>query len=136
LTDILQLTTELVKAQASHRRMSPREAEEYIRRVASALQSVASKPPAPTAAPAEQPATSAPSEQALTLREAARILRLSPLTVYRYVRLGKLPAERVGRSYRLRSEDVQALRDSLARSPRPRRAQQKPATRRRPRRRR
>jgi excisionase family DNA binding protein len=44
--------------------------------------------------------------QFLTVAEVARILRISNMTVYRLISAGQLPAVRVGKSYRLREEDV------------------------------
>lgn len=42
----------------------------------------------------------------LTVGEVARALRVSNMTVYRLINSGELPAVRVGRSFRLREEDV------------------------------
>jgi excisionase family DNA binding protein len=42
----------------------------------------------------------------LTVAEVASLLRVSTMTVYRLVKAGQLPAVRVGRSYRLREDDV------------------------------
>jgi excisionase family DNA binding protein len=42
----------------------------------------------------------------LTVGEVARVLRVSNMTVYRLINSGQLPAVRVGKSYRLREEDV------------------------------
>jgi len=42
----------------------------------------------------------------LTVAEVAATLRVSNMTVYRLIGSGQLPAIRVGRSYRLREEDV------------------------------
>ncbi len=44
--------------------------------------------------------------QFLTVAEVARALRVSNMTVYRLITAGQLPAVRVGKSYRLREEDV------------------------------
>ncbi len=44
--------------------------------------------------------------QFLTVAEVARVLRISNMTVYRLISSGQLPAVRVGKSYRLREEDV------------------------------
>jgi len=46
--------------------------------------------------------------QFLTVGEVASVLRISNMTVYRLISSGQLPAVRVGRSYRLRVEDVDA----------------------------
>ncbi|MGH9121894.1 MAG: helix-turn-helix domain-containing protein [Acidimicrobiales bacterium] len=42
----------------------------------------------------------------VTVNELAVQLRVSNMTVYRLVQSGELPAVRVGRSYRIREEDV------------------------------
>jgi excisionase family DNA binding protein len=42
----------------------------------------------------------------VTVAEVAKQLRVSNMTVYRLVQAGHLPAVRVGRSYRIREEDV------------------------------
>ncbi|MFZ0058492.1 MAG: helix-turn-helix domain-containing protein [Acidimicrobiales bacterium] len=44
----------------------------------------------------------------LTVGEVAQTLRISNMTVYRLISSGQLPAVRVGKSYRLRDEDVDA----------------------------
>lgn len=46
--------------------------------------------------------------QLLTAGEVADLLRVSTMTVYRLIRGGELPAVRVGRSYRVRSQDLDA----------------------------
>jgi excisionase family DNA binding protein len=42
----------------------------------------------------------------VTVAEVADQLRVSNMTVYRLVQAGQLPAIRVGRSYRIREDDV------------------------------
>jgi excisionase family DNA binding protein len=42
----------------------------------------------------------------LTVNEVADLLRVSRMTVYRLIKTGEMPALRVGRSYRLREEDI------------------------------
>ncbi len=42
----------------------------------------------------------------LTVGEVAAVLRVSNMTVYRLINSGHLPALRIGRSFRLREEDV------------------------------
>ena len=42
----------------------------------------------------------------MTVGEVAAVLRVSTMTVYRLINSGDLPAVRVGRSLRLRSEDL------------------------------
>jgi excisionase family DNA binding protein len=42
----------------------------------------------------------------LTVGEVAALLRVSNMTVYRLINSGEMPAVRIGRSFRLRSEDL------------------------------
>ena len=42
----------------------------------------------------------------LTVAEVAALMRVSKMTVYRLVHGGELPAVRVGRSFRVREDDV------------------------------
>ncbi|MGH9077561.1 MAG: helix-turn-helix domain-containing protein [Acidimicrobiales bacterium] len=42
----------------------------------------------------------------VTVGEVAAALRVSNMTVYRLVQAGQLPAVRVGRSYRIREDDL------------------------------
>jgi excisionase family DNA binding protein len=42
----------------------------------------------------------------VTVAEVASLLRVSNMTVYRLVQSGQLPAVRVGRSYRIREDDI------------------------------
>lgn len=44
----------------------------------------------------------------LTVAEVADVLRVSTMTVYRLIKAEQLPATRVGRSLRIRPEDVDA----------------------------
>jgi excisionase family DNA binding protein len=44
--------------------------------------------------------------QFLTVSEVARQLRVSNMTVYRLINSGQLPAVRIGKSFRLREEDI------------------------------
>lgn len=44
----------------------------------------------------------------LTVAEVAAVMRVSKMTVYRLVHSGELPAVRVGRSFRVPEEDVNA----------------------------
>ncbi len=45
-------------------------------------------------------------ETMLTVRQTAALLQLTPLTIYEYIRLGKLKAVKFGRYYRIRKEDL------------------------------
>jgi excisionase family DNA binding protein len=42
----------------------------------------------------------------MTVAEVAQLMRVSTMTVYRLIKAGELSAIRVGRSYRLRPDDV------------------------------
>ncbi|HNM97052.1 MAG TPA: helix-turn-helix domain-containing protein [Marmoricola sp.] len=42
----------------------------------------------------------------LTVAEVAAVMRVSKMTVYRFVHSGELPAVRVGRSFRVSDKDV------------------------------
>ena len=44
----------------------------------------------------------------LTAAEVASLLRVSTMTVYRLIKSGELRAVRVGKSYRLREDDIDA----------------------------
>lgn len=41
----------------------------------------------------------------LTVKEIASVLKINALTVYAYIRAGKLPAFRIGHSYRIEEKD-------------------------------
>ncbi len=56
--------------------------------------------------------TMAAKPRTVTLQEAAQQLGLHYMTVYRYVRTGKLPATQDGLIWRIRASDVNALKDS------------------------
>ncbi len=57
------------------------------------------------AAPASRP-------RLLTPNEVAEALRVSSMTVYRLIKAGDLPAARIGKSFRIREEDVDAYLQS------------------------
>lgn len=42
----------------------------------------------------------------MTVGEVAAVLRVSTMTVYRLINAGKLPAVRIGRSFRVREEEL------------------------------
>ena len=48
----------------------------------------------------------------LTASEAAEQLRVSKMTIYRLIRAGKIPAVQVGKSYRVRVDDLERYLDS------------------------
>jgi excisionase family DNA binding protein len=45
----------------------------------------------------------------LTVAEVATSLRVSTMTVYRLINGGELPAARIGRSFRVRTEDLESF---------------------------
>jgi excisionase family DNA binding protein len=49
------------------------------------------------------------ADEYLTVQEAAAVLKLSIETVRRYVRSGKLKSTKLGRQYRIKRADVDAL---------------------------
>lgn len=53
-----------------------------------------------------------PADSTLTLHEAAAELGVHYMTVYRYVRLGKLPARKIGSTWRVRKADLDRVRES------------------------
>jgi excisionase family DNA binding protein len=42
----------------------------------------------------------------MTVAEVAQIMRVSTMTVYRLIKAGELPSVRVGKSYRIREDDI------------------------------
>ncbi len=42
----------------------------------------------------------------MTVNEVAALLRVSAMTVYRRINAGELPAVRIGRSFRVRAQDL------------------------------
>jgi excisionase family DNA binding protein len=52
--------------------------------------------------------TGGPRVRYLTVAEVAEVMRLSRMTVYRFVQRGDLPAVRVGRSYRVPADALDA----------------------------
>lgn len=57
--------------------------------------------------------TSSPSgPRFLTALEVAERMRVSKMTVYRLIRAGKIPAVRVGKSFRVREDDLDKYLDS------------------------
>jgi excisionase family DNA binding protein len=56
----------------------------------------------------------------MTVEQVADYLQLNKLTVYKYIRDGRLPAARLGKAYRIRLADVDAfLERQMARPGRP-----------------
>ncbi|OGD61574.1 hypothetical protein A3A71_04200 [Candidatus Berkelbacteria bacterium RIFCSPLOWO2_01_FULL_50_28] len=44
--------------------------------------------------------------QLMTTTEAAKLLRVSNLTIYRWIKAGKLPASKLGRNIRIKKTDL------------------------------
>jgi excisionase family DNA binding protein len=47
-------------------------------------------------------------DQVLTVKEVATLLKVSIVTVRRWLRQGKFPVLKVGRAYRIRTKDIEA----------------------------
>lgn len=45
----------------------------------------------------------------LTVEEMAKLLRLGTMTIYRYLKAGKLPAYKFGKEYRVYEDDFKAF---------------------------
>lgn len=60
-------------------------------------------------------------ERFQTVKEVAHMLNVQPMTVYRLINSGKLQAYKVGRSMRLKTEDVDNFLQSAAVNPEPKR---------------
>ncbi len=58
----------------------------------------------------------------MTVEQVAAYLQLHKLTIYRYIREGRLPASKVGKAYRIRKTDVEWFLDSMRTRPVARRA--------------
>lgn len=65
------------------------------------------------------PEGGAPAEpELLTVEQAAAYLQMHKVTVYKYIRAGRLPAAKLGKVYRIYRRDVDALLQSLRTQPR------------------
>ncbi|MDR7513106.1 MAG: helix-turn-helix domain-containing protein [Armatimonadota bacterium] len=53
----------------------------------------------------------------LTVEQAADLMQVHRITVYRYIREGRLPAVRLGKIYRLLSRDVEAFLNAMRHHP-------------------
>ncbi len=62
---------------------------------------------------AETPPNDKTSDAGLSLRAAADLLGLHYMTVYRYVRTGRLPAAKIGSEWRILRNDIDLVRDRL-----------------------
>ncbi len=52
------------------------------------------------------------SSEFLTLNETADMLRLSQLTIWRYIKSGKLPAYKIGRDWRIKRTELEQFIES------------------------
>lgn len=51
-------------------------------------------------------------EKLLSVNDIIETLKVSKLTIYRYIKSGKLPAYKVGRDYRIKENDFKKLLES------------------------
>ena len=51
----------------------------------------------------------AESRDVMTPKQVAEYLQLHPMTIYRYIKQGKIPAAKIGRRYRIKKENVDKL---------------------------
>ena len=49
------------------------------------------------------------NDKVYTIGEVAEHYKLNPMTVWRWIRKGKLPAFKIGRFYRIKASDLEAL---------------------------
>jgi len=49
----------------------------------------------------------------MTVKEVAELLKLNKMTIYRYVRAGKLTAYKVGKDLRIKGEDIDNFLESI-----------------------
>jgi excisionase family DNA binding protein len=61
--------------------------------------------------------TLARDREILTVEQAADFLQVHKITVYRYIREGRLPAVKLGKLYRLFSRDVEAFLEAMRHQP-------------------
>jgi excisionase family DNA binding protein len=52
------------------------------------------------------------TESFLTVPEVAERLRMTTMTIYRWIEDGKLPAVQIGKHYRIKSSDLDAVLES------------------------
>lgn len=48
-------------------------------------------------------------EKLLSVNDIIETLKVSKLTIYRYIKAGKLPAYKIGRDYRIKQKDFEKL---------------------------
>jgi len=63
----------------------------------------------------------------LTVQETAQLLKLSPVTVRRFIAAGRLPAVKVGRAVRIRRDAIEGLLAPVRPAPTPARPPNPPA---------
>lgn len=57
------------------------------------------------------------AREILTVEQAADLMQVHRITVYRYIREGRLPAVKLGKIYRLFSRDVEAFLEAMRHHP-------------------
>src|SRR4051812_41920029 len=67
------------------------------------------KPPTPRRTAPPQARPTADADALCTVEFAAAQLQLHPRTVHRFIREGRLPARKLGKSYRIRRSDLEAF---------------------------
>lgn len=55
-----------------------------------------------------------PMQKIYTPEQVASMLQLHPLTVTKYIKMGKLKASKIGRIYRIGEEDVKVFLDEMS----------------------
>ena len=58
------------------------------------------------------PRTRQSGTELLTVEQVADYLQLNKLTIYKYIREGRLPAVKIGKVYRVRKPDIEAFLES------------------------
>jgi excisionase family DNA binding protein len=100
---------DLLKAELRHRGMSDAEIEGVLRKRKRRSVMTLAVRPTPATRPTHPHPAPRLAEELCTVDFAARQLKLHPKTVLRFIHEGRLPATRVGKSYRILRADLAAL---------------------------
>ncbi|MBU4457901.1 MAG: helix-turn-helix domain-containing protein [Candidatus Omnitrophica bacterium] len=57
------------------------------------------------------------SKEVLTVRDVARFLDVHPMTIYKYVKEGKIPAFKIGANWRIRRDSIRKWIDANEQQP-------------------
>ena len=57
------------------------------------------------------------SKEVLTVRDVARFLDVHPMTIYKYVKEGKIPAFKIGANWRIRRDSMRKWIDANEQQP-------------------